>query len=626
MAPLRIITWNLHGSATPRLDAVAELLKTHEPDVVALQEVRRYQARSVAVLMGWSRPVWAFKHNGYWPLWWRAEGLAVMSRHRLAGHPPVLLTPGVSRRSFRRRILLPVEVVLDDDRRLLVLDAHLASEAGDEEHRLAQAVQLVGVMPGTLPEIVAGDLNAVPGSPPVTTISAAGFVDAWAEVGPAGDPGFTVPANAPANASTTSWCAAATPPRPKCSATSARRWPASPTTVRSSPSSTSTSTSTSRSRSARRVVASVPAMSDTILDVDLLAFERGDRAARRAVVDGVRRSLRTGFVYTSHDLPEELLDQAYKMLSEFFSCPTEVKQRFVAPGSHGQTGYTGVLVETAASSDVPDWKEMLNWGREAPAGHPLRTRYPHRYGPQVLPEAAVPGITEVLDRFHDGIADLQRRFLRVIAIGIGCHEDFFEVMLRQGPHLTRAIHYPAMDLAPSEEHVWAGAHGDINLITALPRATAPGLQVSTDDGWIDAVAPEGQVIVNTGMMLEQLSNGLIPHRHPPRGRAARSNEATATASSSSATPRRGRSSPLCHRASRPTTRSASGASPPATGWTRSCGRSTWSRTAAGWSEAGQHLVHDLQLRIGVEEDQPPDRLPLPPCRRDEGHAVVQQAA
>jgi isopenicillin N synthase-like dioxygenase len=251
-------------------------------------------------------------------------------------------------------------------------------------------------------------------------------------------------------------------------------------------------------------------MTSEILDVDLLAFERGDQSERQAVIDGVRRSLRTGFVYTSHDLPSDLLDTAYGMLLEFFSLPAETKQGFVAPGSHGQTGYTGLLVETAASADVPDWKEMLNWGREAPAGHPLRSRYPHRYGPQVLPETAVPGIADVLNTFHDRIADLQRRFLRVIAVGVGCHETYFDVMLRHGPHLTRAIHYPTMDLAPSQEHVWAGEHGDINLITALPRATARGLQVKTDDGWVDAVAPEGQVIINTGMMLEQLTNGVIP--------------------------------------------------------------------------------------------------------------------
>ncbi len=248
----------------------------------------------------------------------------------------------------------------------------------------------------------------------------------------------------------------------------------------------------------------------SILDVDLLVFERGSPTERRAVVDGVRRSLATGFVYTSHDLSETLLDQAYDMLREFFTQPTEVKQRFVAPGSHGQTGYTGLLVETAASSDVPDWKEMLNWGRSLPAGHPLRAMHPHRYGEQVLPEAAVPGIEKVLYAFHDAIQDLQVRFLRIIAEAIGCHESFFDEMTTDGATLTRAIRYPAMAEAPDHTHVWAGAHGDINLITALPRASAPGLQVLVDGEWVDAVPPEGGVIVNTGMMLERLSNGVIP--------------------------------------------------------------------------------------------------------------------
>jgi isopenicillin N synthase-like dioxygenase len=247
-----------------------------------------------------------------------------------------------------------------------------------------------------------------------------------------------------------------------------------------------------------------------ILDVDLLRFEHGDAAARRAVVDGVRRSLQTGFVYTSHDLSESLLDEAYGQLRAFFELPMDVKQQFVAKGSQGQTGYTGLLVETAASSDKADWKEMLNWGRTVAPGHPLRERYPHRYGPQLLPEAAVPGIEQLLYTFHDAIADLQRRFLRVIAVAVGCHADFFEEMMVDGANLTRAIRYPSMDEAPDAGHVWAGAHGDINLITALPRATAPGLQVLTAEGWIDAVAPAGGVIINTGMMLERLTNGVIP--------------------------------------------------------------------------------------------------------------------
>jgi isopenicillin N synthase-like dioxygenase len=248
-----------------------------------------------------------------------------------------------------------------------------------------------------------------------------------------------------------------------------------------------------------------------ILDVDLLAFEQGSGAQRRAVVDGVRRSLETGFVYTRHDLSEDLLDTAYGMLREFFEAPLEDKQRAVAPGSNGQTGYTGLLVETAASSDVPDWKEMLNWATPIPVGHPLRRKFAGSYPDQVLPEQTVPGITKVLYEFHDTIADLQRRFLRVIAEGIGCHETFFDDMVKDGPTLTRAIRYPPMQEVPgSDLYEWAGQHGDINLITALPRATAPGLQVRVDGEWQDAVPPAGQVIINTGIMLERLTNGQIP--------------------------------------------------------------------------------------------------------------------
>jgi isopenicillin N synthase-like dioxygenase len=251
-------------------------------------------------------------------------------------------------------------------------------------------------------------------------------------------------------------------------------------------------------------------MADRILDVDLLAFEQGTGAQRAAVVDGVMRSLGVGFVYTSHDVPESLLDEAYGLLAEFFAMAPDVKQQYVAPGTHGQTGYTGLLVETAASADLPDWKEMVNWSDPVPVGHPLQRKYPAVYPEQVLPEAVVPGITKALMEMHTRLADVQRRFLRIIAVGIGVHETFFDEMTREGATLSRAIRYPEMRDAPSGQHTWAGAHGDINLITALPRATARGLQVETPEGWVDAVAPPGLAIINSGIMLEHITNGLIP--------------------------------------------------------------------------------------------------------------------
>ena len=251
-------------------------------------------------------------------------------------------------------------------------------------------------------------------------------------------------------------------------------------------------------------------MGSQVFDVDLLAFERGNDAERKSVVNGVMRSLETGFVYSAHDISQNFLDDVYGKLDEFFAIDPDLKRTAVAEGANGQRGYTGLLVETAAISDIPDWKEMLNWGMDTPEGHPLRKKYPHRFHDNVFPEDLVPGITKTLEKFHDELLKLQLRFLRIIALGLGCHENFFDSCVPGGATLSRAIHYPEMILAPSDSHVWADEHGDINLITALPRSTAKGLQIKTEDGWIDASPPDNHLIINTGIMLEHLSNGVVP--------------------------------------------------------------------------------------------------------------------
>jgi isopenicillin N synthase-like dioxygenase len=246
-----------------------------------------------------------------------------------------------------------------------------------------------------------------------------------------------------------------------------------------------------------------------ILDVDLLVYERGDHAARQAVLSGLRQSLQTGFVYSSHDLPGDLLDTAYGMLAEFFHLSPALKQRFHRPEAHGQTGYTGLLVETAAGRESADWKEMLNWSAPLPPHHPLRRKYPLAYPQPVLPEDLVPGITAVLRHFHDAMAEFQRRFLRLIAVALGASEFFFDEMVGDAPTLTRALRYPPMAESPPGGHVWAAAHADINLITVLPRATGPGLEVSVGGRWQPVLPTADRLIINTGLMLERLSNGRL---------------------------------------------------------------------------------------------------------------------
>lgn len=250
-----------------------------------------------------------------------------------------------------------------------------------------------------------------------------------------------------------------------------------------------------------------------ILEVDLLAFENGDAAQRRAVIDGTSRSLASGFVLVKSDLSEDLIDEAYGMLEEFYSYSTADKMRFYVPGANGQTGYTGIGVESAAGEATKDFKEMSNFSTPLPPGHPLYKKYPSAYpAEQVLPEELVPGITEVMFTFHNAQAELQRRFLHVIAEGLGAHESYFDSMVHLGPTLTRSIHYPAMAEAPEDgkEHIWAGQHQDVNLTTILPRATKKGLQVLLNGEWEDVVAPPGYVILNKGLYLDRISNGRMP--------------------------------------------------------------------------------------------------------------------
>lgn len=74
----------------------------------------------------------------------------------------------------------------------------------------------------------------------------------------------------------------------------------------------------------------------------------------------------------------------------------------------------------------------------------------------------------------------------------------------------RIIHYPPVgDDAPSGA-VRSAPHEDINLITLLVTATADGLQVMDHDGsWIDVEGDARYIIVDSGDMLQNITNGLF---------------------------------------------------------------------------------------------------------------------
>ena len=83
-------------------------------------------------------------------------------------------------------------------------------------------------------------------------------------------------------------------------------------------------------------------------------------------------------------------------------------------------------------------------------------------------------------------------------------------MAADGNTIMRIIHYPPLGDEVPLGAVRSAAHEDINFITLLVTATADGLEVMDHDGsWIQVKGDASHIIVDSGDMLQNLTNGLF---------------------------------------------------------------------------------------------------------------------
>ena len=249
-------------------------------------------------------------------------------------------------------------------------------------------------------------------------------------------------------------------------------------------------------------------MSEEVPILDIRRFDQQDPAARAEFVRALNTAYREfGFVgITRHEIPEQLIADAYRAIKAFFELPIETKVKYEVPGSGGARGYTRFGVEHAKDSPAVDLKEFWHVGREHVPGAAWTKDIP----PNLWP-TEIAGFKEKTWALYQALESLGDRVLRAVALGLGLREDYFADKTDHGNSILRPIHYPPIRQGLGDpESVRSGQHEDINLITLLIGSGEPGLQVLSLKGdWIPVTTIPETIVVNVGDMLQRLTNNVL---------------------------------------------------------------------------------------------------------------------
>lgn len=203
----------------------------------------------------------------------------------------------------------------------------------------------------------------------------------------------------------------------------------------------------------------------------------------------------TGFgVLKNHPLNQELVESIYAEWLGFFK--SEAKAKYPHDPAKHDGYFSPSVSETAKNFTKKDLKEFFHiypWGRYPAEVSDAAQRY---YAQGASLAATLLNWVE-----ENSPAEVKARYSMPLP-----------AMIEGSDHtLLRVLHYPPLRGDEEPGAVRAAAHGDINLLTILPAATEPGLQVlGKDNAWHDVPCDFGLLIVNIGDMLAEASGGYYP--------------------------------------------------------------------------------------------------------------------
>ena len=240
-------------------------------------------------------------------------------------------------------------------------------------------------------------------------------------------------------------------------------------------------------------------MLQTIPVLSLRDFVSGEPQRQQSFVEQLGQALESVgfFALTDHGIEAPLIHSAYAATAAVFLLPEPVKAGYEDLALKGQRGFTAFGREHAKDSPAADLKEFWHVGRE--------NAIPENVWPAAVPQfqPAMTALFEQLEQCADSL-------LEACALYLGLPRSFLRDAVVDGPTLLRVLHYPPVPPTVPTASIRAAAHEDINLITLLCEATTPGLELLQSNGeWRPIAAIPGQIIVDTGDMLQNMTNGLF---------------------------------------------------------------------------------------------------------------------
>ncbi len=227
-----------------------------------------------------------------------------------------------------------------------------------------------------------------------------------------------------------------------------------------------------------------------MMKLETIDYRAADAAER--FVESLRS---TGFgVLRNHPISQQLVQDIYRDWQEFFN--SEEKQAFMFKPETQDGFFPASISETAKGHTVKDIKEYFHvypWGR-----------IPEQLQDNILTyyQEANALAAELLDWVEaHSPAEVAANYRTALS----------QMIANSHKTLLRVLHYPPMTGDETPGAIRAAAHEDINLLTVLPAANEPGLQVKSLDGeWLDVPSDFGNLIINIGDMLQEASAGYFP--------------------------------------------------------------------------------------------------------------------